>query len=230
MSAQSETLVLTGIRAALIDLDGTMVDTALDIQAAANLMRNDFALPPLPIETIRNFIGKGTQNLVLQSLRVDFAPERADELLPQALECFYRHYAIANGVQSTVYPGVIEGLNAFRSKGLRLACITNKLSAFAEPLLEKLELISYFDALYFADTLPRKKPDPLPLVTACREFGIQPYEAVAIGDSINDASAARAAGCRLLNVPYGYNHGEPVQELGADAIVESLLEAAQLID
>lgn len=220
---------LRGVRAALIDLDGTMIDTAPDMHAAVNLIRAEFSLPAIAIEEVRKFIGKGTENLVRQSLMVDTDAAEAELMMERALDYFMTHYATISGSLSSVYPGVIEGLEAFRQKGVRLACITNKLTVFAGPLLARMGLISYFDALYCADTLPRKKPDPLPLITACRFFELEPHQAVAIGDSINDALAARAAGCWLLNVPYGYNHGEAVQNLDTDGIVESLLEAARLV-
>jgi phosphoglycolate phosphatase len=221
---------LSGVLAALIDLDGTMVDTAPDLHAAVNLIRAEFFLPAITIDDVRKFIGKGTENLVRQSLMVDTDAAAAESMMARALDYFMTYYASTNGQHSIVYPGVIEGLEAFRQKGVRLACITNKLTVFAEPLLDRMGLTPYFDALYCADTLPRKKPDPLPLITACRFFDVEPHQAVAIGDSINDALAARAAGCRLLNVPYGYNHGESVQELDTDGIVESLLQAARLIN
>ncbi len=115
-----------------------------------------------------------------------------------------------------------------RERGLRLACVTNKPIAFARPLLEKTGLLDFFEVVYGGDSLPRKKPDPLPMHTVCRDFGLQPHQAVAIGDSSNDAGAARAAGCRSLTVPYGYNHGQPVQSIDTDGIVGSLQVAADL--
>lgn len=221
---------LSGVRAALIDLDGTMVDTAADLHVAVNRTRAEFSLTEITLHQVRKFIGKGSDNLVRQSLLVDNDASTVEANMAVAMEFFKRHYAEINGQLSALYPGVIEGLQAFRRKGLRLACVTNKPSMFTEPLMAKMGLLKYFDALYSADSLPRKKPDPLPLLTACQLFGLAPHQAVAIGDSINDALAARAAGCRLLNVPYGYNHGESVQDLGADGIVETLLEAAQLVN
>lgn len=221
---------LSGVRAALIDLDGTMVDTAADLHVAVNRTRAEFSLPEITLGQVRKFIGKGSENLVRQSLLVDNDTATVEANMAGAMEFFKRHYGDINGQLSVLYPGVIEGLQAFRRKGLRLACVTNKPSMFTEPLMAKMGLLKYFEALYSADSLPRKKPDPLPFLTACELFGLAPHQAVAIGDSINDALAARAAGCRLLNVPYGYNHGESVQDLGADGIVETLLEAAQLVN
>jgi phosphoglycolate phosphatase len=112
---------------------------------------------------------------------------------------------------------------------VRLACVTNKPIAFATPLLEKTGLLGFFELVYGGDSLPRKKPDPYPLLKVCADFGLQPQQVVAIGDSSNDAQAARAAGCRVLTVPYGYNHGESIQEVDSDGIVSTLLDAAHAL-
>ena len=113
--------------------------------------------------------------------------------------------------------------------GLQLACVTNKPFAFASSLLQKMDLLPYFDVVYGGDSLPKKKPDPYPLLKVCVDFSLLPQQVVAIGDSSNDARAARAAGCRVLNVPYGYNHGESIQDVDSDGIVPTLLAAAHRI-
>ncbi len=224
-----ELITLPGIRAAIIDLDGTMLHTAPDFHVAVNRMRSELALAPLDIETITHFVGKGTENLMRRVLAVDYGPDEVERHFPTALASYQKHYLAINGNYSSVYPGVREGLDALKSKGLRLACVTNKPIGFAVPLLEKAGLRDYFDVVYGGDSLPRKKPDPYPLLKVCEDFGLQPSQVVAIGDSSNDAQAARAAGCRVLNVPYGYNHGEPIHNVDSDGIVSTLLEAAYLI-
>lgn len=222
-------LLFAGIRAAIIDLDGTMVDTAPDFHVAINRMRADLQLAPLDIDTIKNFVGKGTENLMRRVLAVDYSPEQVERHFPQALAAYERHYHAINGCYSTVYPGVSEGLAALKDRGLRLACVTNKPVAFALPLLEKTGLRAYFEIVYGGDSLPWKKPDPQPLLQVCADFALSPPQVVAIGDSSNDAQAARAAGCRVLNVPYGYNHGQPIQDVDSDGIVSTLLDAAHLL-
>lgn len=224
-----ERILLSGIRAAIIDLDGTMVHTAPDFHVAVNRMRADLGLAPLDIETITHFVGKGTENLMRRVLGVDYGPEAVEKHFPQALDSYQKHYLAINGDYSSVYPGVLEGLDALTEKGMRLACVTNKPIAFAVPLLEKTGLQHYFELIYGGDSLAKKKPDPYPLLKVFEDFGLQPPQVVAIGDSSNDAEAARAAGCRVLNVPYGYNHGEPIHEVDSDGIVSTLLEAAHLI-
>lgn len=224
-----ERILLSGIRAAIIDLDGTMVHTAPDFHVAVNRMRADLSLAPLDIETIANFVGKGTENLLRRVLGLDFAADEVEVRFVEALASYEKHYVAINGVYSTIYPGVQEGLEAMQAKGLRLACVTNKPIAFAAPLLEKNGLRQYFEVVYGGDSLPKKKPDPYPLLKVCEDFALRPQQVVAIGDSSNDAQAARAAGCRVLNVPYGYNHGEPIQKVDSDGIVPTLLDAAHLI-
>jgi phosphoglycolate phosphatase len=220
---------LTGIRAAIIDLDGTMLDTAPDFLIAINRMRGELALAPLDLDTIKRFVGKGSENLIRRVLAVDFDDEQVEQHFAPALAAYQHYYLAINGDHSSIYPGVREGLDVLRDMGLRLACVTNKPVAFAAPLLEKTGLRPYFEVLYGGDSLPRKKPDPLPLLQVCADFSLLPEQVVAIGDSSNDALAARAAGCRVLTVPYGYNHGQPVQEVDSDGIVETLLDAALLI-
>ena len=217
------------VRAAIIDLDGTMVDTAPDFLVAINRMRGELDLAPLDIDTIKRFVGKGTENLIRRVLGHDYASADAELHFEQAREAYTRHYLAINGMHARVYEGVREGLQALRDKGLRLACVTNKPVAFAAPLLEKTGLAPHFDLLYGGDSLPKKKPDPYPLQQVCRDFGLNPAQVLAIGDSSNDALAARAAGCPVLTVPYGYNHGEPVQSIDSDGIVATLLEAANRV-
>ncbi|UIN20671.1 phosphoglycolate phosphatase [Herbaspirillum frisingense] len=220
---------LTNIKAAIIDLDGTMLDTAADFHVAVNRMRAELGLTPLSQETIVNFVGKGTENLIRRVLAVDYPEDEAAQYFQQALDAYTEHYLAINGDYSSLYPGVLEGLQAMREKGLRLACVTNKPLAFAAPLLEKKGLSGFFEIVYGGDSFPRKKPDPMPLLQVCEDFGLAPAQVVAIGDSSNDAQAARAAGCRVLNVPYGYNHGESIHDVDSDGIVSTLVEAAQQI-
>lgn len=221
--------MLTNIKAVIIDLDGTMLDTAPDFHYAINRMRTELDLAPLEIGAIKNFVGKGTENLMRRVLAVDFNEQDVERHFEQAMGSYLQHYLSINGDYTTLYPGVIEGLDALQAKGLRLACVTNKPIAFATPLLEKKGLARYFDVTYGGDSLPKKKPDPFPLLKVCETFAVQPGQVVAIGDSSNDAQAARAAGCWVLNVPYGYNHGESIQDVDSDGIVSTLLDAAHLI-
>ena len=220
---------LTGIRAVAIDLDGTMVDTAADFHVAINRMRAEFGMTPVSIETVIRFVGKGMEHLVRSILAEDVAADELDTLFPRAFASYHQHYRDINGDHSRLYPDVVAGLEAMQAQGLRLACVTNKPIAFARQLLQKTGLLSYFEVIYGGDSLPRKKPDPCAMLQVCRDFDLQPIQLLAIGDSINDAQAARAAGCRVVIVPYGYNHGLPVQTIEADGIVGTLLDAASAL-
>ena len=217
------------IRAAIVDLDGTMLDTLPDFHVALNAMRAGFALAPIEQQQIGQLIGKGSENLIRSVLALDYDHAGVEQRFDQALAAYQHHYLAINGVYCTVYDGVLAGLAAMHALGLRLACVTNKPIAFAMPLLAQKGLDGFFEIVYGGDSLARKKPDPLPLLTVCADFDLAPAQVVAIGDSSNDAEAARAAGCFVLTVPYGYNHGRPIHETDSDGIVNTLLEAAHLI-
>jgi phosphoglycolate phosphatase len=216
------------LRAALFDLDGTLLDTAPDIAAAANAMLAEQGLAPLPADVIRGFIGHGIARLVESCLQAAGNPLACARLEP-ALRGFGVHYARVNGRESRPYPDVPETLARLRAAALRLACVTNKARAFTAPLLEKTGLAPYFDVVVTADDAGARKPHPAPFLRACAALGVAPAEAVVIGDSANDAEGARAAGCRVLLVSYGYSEGRDVASLGADGVVATLGAAADLL-
>jgi phosphoglycolate phosphatase len=216
------------VKAALIDLDGTLLDTAPDLAAAANAMLAELRLSALPAATVREFIGSGIVRLVERSLQAAGLSLPCAQL-ERALQSFGAHYRRLNGRSSAPYPGVVEGLGRMRARGLRLACVTNKAAAFTAPLLEKSGLARFFDAVVTADQVGARKPHPEPFLFACRKLGVEPADAAAIGDSANDAEGARAAGCRVLLVSYGYSEGRDVRALDADAVVASFAEAAELL-
>ena len=217
------------VKAVTIDLDGTLADTIPDLAAAANMMLRELGRPALAVERLRDFVGKGIPKLVERSLADSVDGAAPADLMARALPVFERHYAGVNGKHSVLYPGVEEGLQALQAMRLPLACVTNKSGRFTTPLLEQLGIAHFFEQVVAGDTLPQKKPDPAQLLHACRGFGIAPGEMLMIGDSVNDALAARAAGCPVFCVTYGYNEGRDVRELDVDAIVPSLIEAARLI-
>lgn len=210
----------------IVDLDGTMVDTAGDFDAALNLMLSDLELPRMDRTEVMRHVGKGSEHLVRSVLTSRLGADEVEQRFPHALERYQRAYSTVNGRHVEVYAGVVDGLEALRAAGLRLACVTNKPHRFAVDLLEQVGLLDYFSFVFGGDSFPRKKPDPLPLLKAAEALGIAPDRMLAIGDSENDVQAARAAGIAVLTVPYGYNHGQPVQSIDSDGIVGSLLEAA----
>jgi phosphoglycolate phosphatase len=217
------------VKAVMIDLDGTLLDTIPDLAAAANLMLTELNMPALPEATIRNFVGKGIGNLIERTLTnsMDGKPDAA--LFARARPIYERSYHAVNGKHTTIYPGVREGLGILREQDYPLACVTNKSERFTLPLLEYVSMAGFFTSVVAGDTLPQKKPDPAQLLHACRQLNVAPRDMLMIGDSVNDAQAARAAGCPVFCVTYGYNEGHDVRTLDVDAIVASLVEATQLI-
>ena len=218
-----------GIAAVMLDLDGTLLDTVPDLAAAAERMLAALGLPLCTQAEIRGFIGKGIPNLVRRCLEASADAARVEAMQAGALALYYDFYAEESGRRSAVYPGVLEGLAQFRAMRLRLACVTNKAARFTLPLLEQKGLAHWFELVVSGDTLARKKPDPMQLAHICAGFALAPAQVLLIGDSANDALAARAAGCPVLCVSYGYNEGGDVHDLDCDAIVESLSEAANIL-
>jgi phosphoglycolate phosphatase len=220
--------------AAIVDLDGTMVDTVGDFVAALNLMLRDLWPDPSTVltvnaATVETMVGKGSENLIRSVLNhVSAQAERAQvatNLIAQYDHAFARyqhHYSTINGQYSALYPGVLDGLAGLAATGLKLACVTNKPVVFARQLLQHKGVDQFFTEVFGGDSFARKKPDPLPLLKTCEALGSVPARTLMIGDSGNDAAAARAAGCPVVLVTYGYNHGEPVRGVNADGFVDSL--------
>ena len=208
----------------LLDLDGTLLDTANDIATAANRMREAFGFGPLEPAVIRNFIGRGIDNLVTLTMK-NAVGELGGNSRKVAVAQFEKHYADCLADSSHAYPGVLEGLEIFKEKGFKLACVTNKSTRFVEPLLAKTGLLPYFELVIAGDTLAEKKPHPLPLQHAAKHFGVKMDEVVMVGDSMHDAAAARAAGCPVFIVPYGYNEGQELRGLDCDAFIDDLPSA-----
>lgn len=222
---------MTPFRAALLDLDGTLLDSIPDLAFAANAMRVELGMIALREDVVATFVGKGVDNLVRRSLAGSLdAADPSPEDFARAREAFYRHYHLVNGERAQVYPGVIEGLKHMREQGLKLAVVTNKPTEFTLPLLQRTGLAGFFDAAVCGDTCARRKPDPDQVLHACELLGVTVAEAVTIGDSINDAQAGRSAGTQVLVVPYGYNEGRDVRELDVDGIVDTLVNAAQWVE
>jgi phosphoglycolate phosphatase len=221
------------VDAAIVDLDGTMVDTIGDFAEAIARMLADLQLPALDAALIEHMVGKGTEHLLRSVLAHVLAqaghpqaalPAAVASLLPTALARYQQHYLAINGQHSALYAGVLEGLQALRAGGLRLACVTNKPLAFTQPLLAAKGLQGLFEQVFGGDSFATKKPDPLPLLKTCEALGTTPARTLMLGDSSNDAQAARAAGCPVVLVTYGYNHGQSVEAVGADALIDSIAQ------
>lgn len=214
-------------RGILIDLDGTLVDSAPDIVIAANRMLGQLNAPALPFEMVAGFIGKGVPNLVRRALAASGKAETTTEAEAQAI--FYKHYTESNGRFGKVYPGVLQGLASLQRVGYRMACVTNKPLAYTLPLLNLMDLSDYFSAVVAGDSLREMKPHPAPLLHACDQLGVSPAASVMVGDSEVDVAAARAAGMRVLIVRYGYPGPGGLDALQCDAFIDSFSELPALL-
>ena len=227
------------LQAAIVDLDGTLVDTLGDFEVALNRALADLDLPPVTRAVVERTVGKGSEHLIRSVLahQLDEAVAQGhgrlcqgrsvDNLFEPAWLRYQHHYRAINGNFAAVYPGVVEGLQSLQEHGLKLACLTNKPLSFAKPLLQAKGLDRFFSHVFGGDSFERKKPDPLPLLKTCEALGTLPAQTLMVGDSSNDAQAARAAGCPVALVRYGYNHGQPIDAVDADVYVDALTELSQ---
>ena len=214
------------VRAVLFDLDGTLLHTSPDLAAAASAALAECSLGDIGAEVVERFVGKGIDVLVQRCLRHLGEPDSGAGF-DALLAAYWHHYEVLNGRHATPYDGVFDGLNAMRAAGLKLGVCTNKSARFTLPLLERCNMASYFSVVVSGDTTARKKPAPDMIEYAANRWCEPVSSILFIGDSGNDSAAARAAGCPVWVVPYGYNEGEPVQRLDCDGIVSTLFEAAQ---
>jgi phosphoglycolate phosphatase len=217
--ARSAAAIAAEAQGAIVDLDGTLVDTLGDFVVVLGRVLDDMGLRRVDRGFVRNTVGKGSEHLIRRALAHVGADAARYE---QAWALYQRHYEAVNGAHADVFPGVVEGLDRLAARGLALACLTNKPTAFAEALLRVKGLKGYFRVVYGGDAFERRKPDPLPLLRTCEALRTVPQRTLMIGDSSNDAAAARAAGCPVVLVSYGYNHGEPVHGVDADAVIDRL--------
>lgn len=213
------------VRAAMIDLDGTMVNTLGDFDLALNGMLAEQQWPRVEHAFIARTVGKGSPYLVRQTLlHLGLGRDGVvnDDLHERAHACYQQHYSRINGRASHLYPGVKKGVEQLHAAGLQLACITNKPTGHATALLHMLGIGQYFSFVHGGDRFERRKPDPLPLVETARMLGAEPAQTLMVGDSVNDSQAAHGAGCPVVLVRYGYNHGEPIDRVPALGYLERL--------
>ncbi len=216
------------VKAIVIDLDGTLLHTAPELAESANRMLRDMGRAPVSQDLLMSYIGNGIHWLVKRALTGDMHAEPDAALFDQALPIFEKHYTEL-ATQSKPFPNVKQGLDAMKAAGFRLGCITNKVERYTTPILKSAGLAPYFEIVVAGDTLPEKKPHPMPLLHSAKFFGVPIEQLLLVGDSLSDAQAARAAGCPIICVPYGYNHGEPVETLNVDAVIPDLAAVTPLI-
>jgi phosphoglycolate phosphatase len=214
------------IRAVIFDLDGTLVDTAGEIADALNVTLAELERPGLSHSEVEALIGRGVRSMVERALGKGGV---GDVDLDAAVERFEAHYARTVGTRATLFPGVLPGLLLLRESGCKLSVVTNKPRFFTEKLLARLEVDSMFEGLVTGDDGVRRKPHGDMLEAACGMMGTEPASTLMIGDSDNDVLAARAAGCPVWCVPYGYKEGRSADTLECDRMVDTIEEAARFL-
>jgi phosphoglycolate phosphatase len=213
------------IRAVIFDLDGTLADTAGEIADALARSFAEFGLAALPEAAVREMIGRGVAALVERALQRLGSGVAAGAVVAR----FEHHYAQTVGTAAGLYPSVRDGLARLAARKLPLAVVTNKPRCFTDRLLDRLQIRAAFAAVVAGDDGWPKKPAGDMIVAACTQMASRVEETLMLGDSANDVLAARAAGCPVWCVPYGYNEGRPVQSLGCDRIVAGVDEVAALV-
>jgi len=219
---------MTQIRLIALDLDGTLVDSAPDLSNAINNMLAGLGMRQHSESAIKQWVGNGVVMLIKRALTGQMEPAADPENLAEALALFGDLYEAHVYERSVVYPGVMEGLEQLKEKGFKLACITNKIRRFTQPLMAKAGMAGYFDFIVCGDSFVRMKPDPLPLLKTAEHFDIEPAQALMVGDSINDMRAGRSAGFRTASVPYGYAGKYSIEDLNADYQIQTIVELVDL--
>ncbi len=213
----------------LIDVDGTLVDSVPDLAYCVDEMMRQLGRPAHGETKVRDWVGNGVERLVRRALIGQLDGEPSDEDFERAYPLFLDLYAENTSKRSSLYPGVREGLGYMKSQGYQLGCVTNKAAQFTIPLLKDLGIHDEFGIVVCGDTLPVKKPDPGPLLHAAKHFGVDAADAMMLGDSKSDVTAARAAGFQIICMSYGYNHGEDIRNYSPDAVIDSMEELRDLI-
>jgi phosphoglycolate phosphatase len=215
----------------LIDVDGTLVDSVPDLAYCVDRMMEQLGRPPWGEAAVRNWVGNGVERLVRRALTGELDGEPSEADYERAYPIFVELYRDNTSKRSILYPGIRAGLDYLAGQGYPLGCVTNKAAQFTEPLLRDLGVRDYFDIVISGDSLPRKKPDPMPLLHAAEHFGVTPAEALMVGDSVSDVKAARAAGFgAIVCMSYGYNHGRDIREANPDAVIDALPQIRGLLE
>ncbi len=208
MPLSQKELVSYDVKAAAIDLDGTMINSAPDLAAAANLTLEQMDAPVLSIETVIRMIGDGIDTLLKRCVKESLGEELSGNEMEKYRRLMREFYAADSFTNSHVYPGVVSALTKWREKGIVLSCITNKASELTLPLLEKAQLTEYFDHIYCADKPRDRKPAPAMIHSFLSDFNVEPSHCVMVGDSVHDLHSAQSAGVVGIGVSYGYGKVE----------------------
>lgn len=213
----------------VFDLDGTLVDSVPDLANAVNATLSDLQLPEHHQDEVRGWIGNGAQLLIKRALAGDIKGDVSAELFEKVYPSFLAYYAEHLCIDSVLYEGVTDTLQALKQSGVTLACVTNKPSQFTAPLLEQLGLAEFFEYIACGDTFSEKKPHPMPLLKVAEHFNVKPDQSLMVGDSINDIQAAISAGFRSVCVDYGYAGEHDIYTMGADVVISRFSQLNELL-
>ncbi len=210
----------------MFDLDGTLMDTSSEIAIAIDRTLASLGLPPIGKSRVEALIGRGTRVLVERVLALADAPGVDIEV---ALHRFEAEYERIVGTDSSLYPGALGGMQRLRDANVPMGVVTNKPRLFTQRLLDQAGATPYLAAVVAGDDGHTRKPAPDMLLAACARMGTDPAATLMLGDSDNDVAAARAAGCPVWCVPYGYNEGKAPEALACDRLVADIGSAADLL-
>ncbi len=213
----------------MIDVDGTLVDSVPDLSWCLDETLKQVGLPPRGEASAREWVGNGVIRIVERGIANDLNAPHDEAIFEKAMPIFRALYAENTSVRSKLYDGVREGIDYLKSTGIKLGCITNKDAEFTHPILKDLGLWDDFEIVISGDTLPKKKPDPMPLLHGAKELGVKPENSLMLGDSTSDVKAARAAGFEIICMSYGYNHGDDIRDSNPDAVIDSMTELREMI-
>lgn len=219
-------MIFTGLQAVLFDLDGTLIDSAPDLGAAADKLRTDRGLPSIPYERYRPMAGAGARGML--GVAFGMTPEHPE--FPQLREEFFRNYEQCMTERTREFEGVAQLIAALVSQGFAWGVVTNKAMRFTGPLTQGMPLFRTAMTVVAGDTTPHSKPHPQPLLEAARRIGVPAHNCVYVGDDERDVMAGRAAGMGTVAASYGYlgSKGE-VASWGADAHIASPLDFLSLL-
>ncbi|MBS0223287.1 MAG: HAD-IA family hydrolase [Proteobacteria bacterium] len=218
MQASADALIAARFDTVIYDLDGTLIDSAKDMQLAVSRVLADHGLPPVTEDDVRIFMGQGSKVTMAKAF-AKYGTALDDQALSAVTREFVRYYE-ADPVSHTVaFDGVAQVIARFDQLGLKQGVCTNKFEVPSRTILEHLKLMPPIAALAGADTFPVRKPDPRHILMLIERMGADPTRAVMVGDSIHDVEAAHGAGLPAVLVSWGYTT-RPASELGADAVIE----------
>jgi phosphoglycolate phosphatase len=211
----------------LFDLDGTLVDSILDIKLALNYMLAIFKLPTLSTNTLKGIIGRGLPTTVMETLNLYIKDkERVNKIHKKALELTLQSYNNIHGEQTKVYPSVIKTLHNLKEHGYKMAIVTNKEVNEAKSLLKKLQMLHFFPVVIGGNSTKHYKPHQAPIEEAISQLKSSKQKSIMIGDSITDINAANNAGIPSICVSYGYH----ANKINITKTIDNIKELEHLLD